>query len=143
MAKARIMTNVFSVIANFSLDDLEKVRKRKPKALKITEMVTEDGETYAEERFCVMKGTVGDISPYGIVFGDETVSDKKAVVTEFIPNGTEDVRKYVADKIGMAVIHLNKVEEQVENALAEIKAEDELVDSSIEMDCPVDEAEDA
>jgi len=74
---------------------------------------------------------LGSINKYGVSFGAATTSDGKATVTIMIPDGTEDAREYIKEKVGVAIISLNRVEEQFASADAEIDAELAAIDANI------------
>ena len=48
-----------------------------------------------------------------------------------IPEGTEDVKKWAEEHIGVAVLNLTKVEKQFEAALAEVKEEKKAISDTI------------
>ena len=107
------------VTSTKTLKELAFIEKHRPKAL---ELRNEDGK---EVIFKV--GTTcgsGSIGTFGASFGSESHDDKKlATITLPIPAGVEDAAKYAENEIGTAIIKLNKVEEGLDAALEEAKAE--------------------
>lgn len=66
----------------------------------------------------------GNINAFGASFGAETRDDEKlACITLFLDGVTGDVKDWVADRLGAAIISLNKLEEKLPAVLDEIAAE--------------------
>lgn len=127
MANITIAGGCFVVTSKVSMADLELVRKHRPKALKIV-----DDET-KEELFAVGTGS-NSLSEFGISFGGVSNDEKKlATVTMPIPSDVEDVTEYVAEKAGVAVVNLNRLEDGIDEVLEEIKAEHQKVTDSIKI----------
>ncbi len=57
--------------------------------------------------------------------------DKLACITLFLDGVTGDVKDWVADRLGAAIINLNKLEEKLPTVLEEIAAEKATVMSNI------------
>ena len=74
----------------------------------------------------------GNINAFGASFGAETRDDEKlACITLFLDGVTGDVKDWVADRLGAAIINLNKLEEKLPAVLDEIAAEKANVLSNI------------
>ena len=121
MAKITIVGDAIVITSSKSLEDIKAMEKYRPKQLALYD--TTDGKKEEIFKVSSTKGE-GSINKYGASFGSVTHDDAKlATITMTIPQGVEDAVKYAADKIGTAIIMLNKVEEQFEGAMAEIEAE--------------------
>lgn len=122
MAKIVIAGDAIVITSTQKLEDIKTLEKYRPNALTLYE-TDENGKK--TEVFKVGSTTgEGAISQYGASFGSTTHDTAKlATITMSLPRGVEDAKKYVADMVGVAIINLNKVEEQFEAALAEVTAE--------------------
>ena len=120
MAKIVIAGDAIVVTSAMKLEDIKTIEKYRPKALVL--MGGEDGK---EPIFAI--GTTpgaGNINAVGASFGAETHDDSKlACITLFLTGVTGDVKEYVADRLGTALIQLNKLEEKLPAVLAEIAEE--------------------
>jgi hypothetical protein len=91
-----------------------------------------DEET-KEELFAVGLGG-NSLNDYGINFGGVSNDELKlATVTLPIPSDVEDVQGYVAERAGVAVVNLNRIEAGIDEVLAEIRAEHKKVTDSIKI----------
>lgn len=119
MAKILIAGSALVIKSGYSLDEIKTLEKYRPKALTIFE---EDGKT---ELFKVgtTKGD-GSIGTFGASFGRSSADDdKKATITINIPADVTDAKKYAEDTVGVAIVYLNKVEDQIPDALASVEEE--------------------
>ena len=108
MAKVTIAGKALVITSSLKLTDLETVKKYQPKALIL--MGGEDGK---EAVFAVaaVRGSTGKISNIGVEFGEETHDDQKlATMTLMVPGDVKDMKEYVADKYGAALMNLAKLE---------------------------------
>lgn len=127
MANITIAGSCFVVTSKVSMADLELIRKHRPKALKIV-----DEET-GEELFAVGTGS-NSLSDFGVSFSGVSNDEKKlATVTMPIPSDAEDAQEYVAEKAGVAVVNLNRIEDGIDEVLEEIRAEHQKVKDSIKV----------
>lgn len=129
MAKIVIAGDAVVVKSTLKLEDIRTIEKYRPKALVL--MGGEDGK---EPVFAI--GTTdgcGNINQVGASFGRESHDeDKLATITMVTGTGaTGDIKEWVADRIGTAIISLNKLEEKLPAVLAEIEAEKAEVLSNI------------
>ena len=124
MAKITIAGDAAVVTSAMKLEDIKTIEKYRPK-----ELVLKGGEDGKEPIFAV--GTTngaGNINS----FGAETRDDEKlACITLFLDGVTGDVKDWVADRLGAAIINLNKLEEKLPAVLDEIAAEKANVLSNI------------
>lgn len=119
MATIKIAGNVAVIESAVPLDTLKRIEKYRPKALQLFDD--------AKEPYFAVATSKGDgsVSRYGVSFGQASYGEgRNAVVTIDIPEGVEDVKAWVEDKVGTAILNLNKVEAQLDDACAEI--DDEL-----------------
>lgn len=66
----------------------------------------------------------GSINVYGASFSGETHDDLKfATITIALPKIEGDVVDFVAEKVGVGIINLNKLEDSIEDALLGVSAE--------------------
>lgn len=122
MAKITIAGDAGVITLAKTLEDIKTLEKYRPKALRLFEK-DEDGKK--EEVFVVAstKGP-GSINKYGASFGSASHDENRfATITVEIPADVEDAVAYMADKVGMAIVMLNKVEAQFDEALAGIAAD--------------------
>ena len=129
MAKITIAGNAVVVTSSLKQEELANVKKYRPKAL-----ILMGGENNKEEIFTidVGNGGCGDITVYGAYFCNATLDeDKKACITMCMEGVTGNIKEFVADKLGSAIIHLNKLEQALPGVLAEITAEKATVMENI------------
>lgn len=127
MAQIKIVGDAMVIESAHTLETLKTLEKYRPKALVLYD---EDGKT-ALFKVGTTSGT-GGINQYGASFGSASKNEeKKAVITLEIPADTADAKAYAEDRVGVAIVHLNRVEEQFEAALASVEEERETVRSSI------------
>ena len=129
MAKIVIAGDAIVVTSAMKLEDIKTIEKYRPNAL--TLMGGEDGK---EPIFAI--GTTegcGNINQVGASFGRESHDDDKyATITMVAGCATDgDIKEWVADRIGTAIINLNKIEEKLPAVLEEIAAEKAEVMSDI------------
>lgn len=127
-AAIKIVGGVAVIESALKLEDIKKLAKYRPAALSLFEGTGKD----KEEVFQIGAGRgYGSISTFGASFGSHTTTDGKATITIEIPEGTEDPKAYIADKVGVAILNLNKVEAQFEAANADIDQEIAAINANI------------
>ncbi len=128
MSKVVIAGDAVVVTSALKLEDIRTIEKYRPK-----ELVLKGGEDGKEPIFAL--GTTagaGSINEVGASFGRESHDDEKlATITMCTTGVTGDVKEWVADRLGGAIMNLNKLEEKLPAVLAEIAAEKEAVLSNI------------
>ena len=127
-AVIKIVGGAAVVESGFALEDLQKVEKFRPEALKLYE-----GEGNAKKityAICTTKGN-GTINAIGAEFGETTTDDGKATISMLLPNGTKDPKKWAEDHIGVAILKLKKIEEQIAPAMADVADEQAAVRAAI------------
>jgi len=126
MAKILVAGNVFVIQSDIQLEKLRKLEKYQPDALKIFD---DNGSIL----FAVGTGSAS-ISKIGISFSEASHDEKKlACVTQPIPTGTEDVKSYIADRIGHSFLNLQKIEAGIGNALIQVEKDLQAIMSSISL----------
>lgn len=121
MANIVIAGDAVVVKSALKLEDIKTIEKYRPQAL-----ILKGGEDGKEPIFAI--GTTegcGNINQVGASFGRESHDDNKYATITMVTGGnaTGDIKEWVADRIGTAIISLNKLEEQLPAVLAEIAAE--------------------
>lgn len=125
MAKIIVAGEAVVITSAMKLADLETIKKYNPKALVL--MGGEDGK---EPVFCigVNRGKAGSINQFSVDFGAETRDDKKLATMTLMTSGvTGDVKEFVADKYGAALMLLNKLEATLPAALEAIAADKKAI----------------
>lgn len=125
MAKIIVAGEAVVITSSMKLADLETIKKYNPKALVL--MGGEDGK---EPVFCigVNRGKTGSINQFSVDFGAETRDDKKLATMTLMTSGvTGDVKEFVADKYGAALMLLNKLEATLPAALEAIAADKKAI----------------
>lgn len=128
MAKIVIAGDAIVVTSALTLEDIRTIEKYRPK-----ELTLKGGEDGKEPIFAIGTTTgAGNINGVGASFGRESHDDQKLATITMCTNGvTGDVREWVADHIGTAIIYLNKLEEKLPDVLEEIADEKAEVLSNI------------
>lgn len=129
MAKINVVGNAVVITSAKSLEALETLQKYRPSALILKEKDEETGRN--QDVFKVNVNTKGNgcMNEYGATFAGATRDEAKlATITMCLPAGiTGDVKEWLAEQFGPALTMLNKVEAQVDAALAGVKADKERV----------------
>ncbi len=129
MAKATIIGNTVAIVSSAKLEDIQMLEKYSPKSLVLKEK-DEDGKSH--EVFRIGSGSgAGAISKYGVNFGAATNAEGFGVVTVQLPDGVDDPKEFVADKYGVALVNLNKVEEAIPAAIEFCEADREAIMENI------------
>lgn len=126
MAKIVIAGQAIVVTSEMALEDLKTIKKYRPDAL-----ILKGGEDGKEPVFAIGIGD-GEISTFGASFCEATRDDaKKATLTMVTAYDGEDIAEYVSDKIGAALMNLNKLEATLPAVLEEIAAEKATIKRNI------------
>lgn len=131
MAKVKVTGNAVVVISELTLEAINTIQKYRPKALTLL-----GGENGKEPIFRISATSgEGDINCNGASFGCATHdAAKKACISFLAPNMGENVKEWVADKLGGALINLGKLEEALPEVLQQITAEKAAVMENIVTD---------
>lgn len=144
--KAIVKFNNLFITSKFDVATLKKVAKFRPEALNLTK-----GEGKEKTTVCVLGvGDKASYSPYGIVFSKDSVTAPNvATLAVELPASlktTADINEWVRDKLGLAIVNCEKIEAQVDAAMAEIVADEAAMDAAITIEneaVPEAEAADA
>lgn len=128
-AAIKVVGGVAVIESGAALETIKKVSKYRPNALKLFEGTGAN----KEEVFVVgaAKAGLGAINQYGASFGTATTADGNATITIAIPEGCDDPKGFVMDKVGVAILNLNKVEAQLAGAIDEIDTEMDAIEANI------------
>lgn len=128
MAKVIIAGDAVVVKSTLKLEEIQTVEKYRP-----NELVLKGGEDGKEPIFAVGTTTgVGNINEFGASFGSASHDDEKlATITLSATGITGDVKEWVADRIGGALVNLRKLEEKLPEVLEAIAAERTAIMSDI------------
>ena len=119
--------NAMVVTSGVTLEQLKQVERFRPDALRVI-----DGET-KDELFvvCTTDTGSGELSSYGACFGTRTDSEGKATITIELPDEAANVREYIADTYGSALLYLKKLEENIDAQLEGINADITAINDAI------------
>jgi len=120
MARITITGDAVVVTSALSLDSIRTIEKYRPKSLVL--MGGDDGK---EQIFKLGTTTgTGSINQYGASFAGESHDDaKSATITMLAEGAPDDIKSWAAEKIGVSIINLNKLEALLPAVLDEIVAE--------------------
>lgn len=131
MAQLKIVGGAVILTSSAKLEDIKLLEKTNPEALRLYK-TNEAGKK--ECVFTVATGSKGGVGPRGVIFDSAALDGTgMATVTSEVPAGAtaENVKELVADKVGAGIINLNKVEEQIPDAVAAAQAEKAAILDSI------------
>lgn len=128
MAKIVIAGDAVVITSSMKLADIQTIQKYRPK-----ELVLKGGEDGKEPIFAIgVTNGCGSINEVGASFGRASHDDEKFATITMVTEGVAgDVKEWVADRIGGAIINLNKLEEKLPAVLAEIEGQKAEVMSNI------------
>ena len=128
MAKITIAGDAVVITSTLKLEDIKTIEKYRPKSL-----VLKGGEDGKEPVFAIgSTACAGSINNVGASFGSTTHNEEElACITMCLKGATGDVKEYVADKFGSAIMSLNKLEGTLPAVLSEIRAEKATVMGNI------------
>jgi hypothetical protein len=129
MAKITIAGDAVVVTSAFGLEELRTIQKYRPKAL-----ILKGGEDGKEQIFAIGTTSVGsgNLNSVGASFaGESHDGEKKATITLSSTGVTGDLKEYVANELGGAIMSLNKLEATLGEVLEKIKTERDAVIDAI------------
>lgn len=129
MAKVTIAGNAVVVTSSVKLEELYTIMKYRPAALTLM-----GGKGNDEEIFTIDVGVddCGDLNLYGAYFCNETHDEAKlACITMCLDGVDGDIREFVADQLGGALMNLGKLEQTLPGVLESIKAERQAIMANI------------
>lgn len=129
MAKINVLAKAVVITSTLKIEEIKMVGKYRPEALTLFEG---EGDKKEPVFRIGLTGGAGEINQYGASFSENTPGGgKEAQVTMILPDGISDVKEYVSDAIGRAVIKLNKLEATIPGIIEEIKAEKAEIEANI------------
>lgn len=130
MAKIIIAGDAVVITSSMKFEDLLTIKKYQPDALTLF-----GGEEGKDPIFKVDVTTgAGSINQFGASFAKATRDDEKlATLTMSIIDATDDVKEWVADKVGAALMNLCAIEETLPDVLQGIEARKAEIMSNIEI----------
>lgn len=127
MAKINVLGDAVVITSDLKAEDITLAAKYNPKALTL---VDEDGDPY----FGIAVSNKSSINAFGISFnGVARDGSGKATVTIGY-NGSDkpdEIKEDLADKFGIALANLNKIEKALPAVLADIQKQKKTVIESI------------
>lgn len=127
-AKVVVVGNAMVITSTLPLEAIKTVAKYRP-----NELVLFGGEDGKEAVFAIGVGTES-IGKYGIGFEAAARTEgKEAQITICLPDGIEDVKEYISDTYGTALVSLEKLEEKLPGIIEEINAEKARIQENIEI----------
>ena len=128
MAKVVIAGNAVVINSTIKFEDIKKVAKARPTALTLM-----GGEDNKEPIFTIgtCSCTNGVINANGALFGSATRDDDRLATITMVVEGEGDIKEFVAEEFGAALINLSKLEEKLPAVIEEINAEKDAVLGSI------------
>lgn len=136
MAKILVAGHSAVITSSVKLEDIKKVSKYDPDKLTLKD---EEGEIQFAVGIAKAKADTvdwGSISQYGVEFAPYADANGYAVVTATIDPeviGERDIKDILADKLGGAVLKLEKVEAGIAPAIVAIDAEINVIKSHIQV----------
>lgn len=120
MAKVTVVGEAIVFTSSLKLDDIKAVEKYRPEELTLW-----GGDNNEEPVFVVAstRNPGGSLNQYGAEFGAVARDGSGAATITITGVGAEDVKGYIADEYGPALIKLAKLEERLPIVLAEIERE--------------------
>ncbi len=121
MAKIVIAGDAAVITSALKLEDVRTVAKYRP-----DELVLKGGENGKEPVFAIsVTEGAGKINQYGVSFSQETRDEAKLATLTILAKGVGDgdMKEWVADQYGKALICLNELEARLPAVLADIDAE--------------------
>lgn len=119
MANIKILGNAAVLTSTLKAEDINKLARFKPEALKIINKETKN------EIFAISFGYRPNVTPYGVSFTDKT-EDGYAQTTIALPPGFVDDKdkiEFVKNQYGYILLNLNKLEAQAQETLNVTAAE--------------------
>lgn len=125
--KVIIAGQAIVINSELKFEDIQKIKKYRPEALTLYE-----GEGAEREPVFMIGTGEASINKYGVTFAGATRDDaKQATLTITTNYAGDDIKGFVADELGSAIIKLGKLEEQLPAVLAEIDAQVAAIQANI------------
>lgn len=125
--KVIIAGQAIVINSELKFEDIQKIKKYRPEALTLYE-----GDGIDREPVFMIGTGEASINKYGVTFSGATRDDeRKATLTITTNYAGDDIKGFVADELGGAIIKLGKLEEQLPAVLAEIDAQIAAIQANI------------
>ena len=127
--KTSIIGDAFVITSDFTLDQLKKVSKFRPDALKL-----KGGEDGKQTLYTVITGDKpGGFNNVGAIFGSKAHdgSDKATITMDVNCIPGEDKLSGLAEEYGRGLTYLKKIEENLQTVIDEIDADLAAIKASI------------
>lgn len=132
MARVKVVGSAAVIVSDAKLDDLKFVSKYRPEALQL--FGGDDNKTL-EYQVLVRDSGTGTIDANGAMFAEATNTEDGLACITMVMNGvTGNVKEWISDKLGSALIKLAKIEENLPNVIEEVKAERDSVMANIDIE---------
>lgn len=116
-AEITVLGEAAVLTSSMKLEDIQMLKKYNPKVLSVF-----DSETKEESfRVSVSAGGAGMANKYGISFSPTANANGYAQVTINLPEDHGDVMDYLEDHFGEALLYLNDIEANADEAIAATK----------------------
>jgi hypothetical protein len=116
MPKTVVAGNALVITSELKLADLKTVKRYRPEAL--TLMGGKDGD---DPIFTISTEGGAGINEYGAVFKDESRDGEGfACITAELTYSGDDLKGYIADKFGGALMHIGELEKVLPDVIKEI-----------------------
>lgn len=130
MAKIKVIGEAAVVVSQLKLDEIKKVAKYRPDALTLR---ADDEKKSPIFKIGVSSNRMGEIGAFGASFGAADGDGFAVITVAPLALDGEDVKEAVAEKIGPAILHLNKLEESLPGVIDEINGEHDDILANIEV----------
>lgn len=127
-AAVKIVGGACVIESGATPEQIKLLKKFRPNTLNLYE--EKGGKKEAVFAVGISNGT-GSINSVGASFGSAVSSDGKATITLMIPEDVKNAKEWAKDRIGVSILHLNKIEEGFADAIAEVEREKEAVAAAI------------
>ena len=129
MAKVQVVGNAVVITSGVKMKDIESLAKYNPDAL-----ILKGGDDGKEPVFAIAAGNAGGINCVGVTFNGKTRDEQELATLTMTINYTGDnVKEFVADKLGGALIKLNELEAQLPAAIEALNAQHAEVLANIDV----------
>ena len=126
--KIAIVGNQVCITSNYSYDEIAKVKRDRPEALKLYQGT-------GEERihvFSISVDQTGGMNSKFLCFGDKDINGKAIVMFPVPAHEDGKAKEAVAEFIGPRALYAKSIEQQIDTALTEIGNEQNSIINLIE-----------
>lgn len=123
--KATINGAAMVVSSDFTPDELKKIKKYRPDALKLMK------DNKVEFMIGIGTDNVGSLNSCGAIFSPLTNADGKATITLPLASADGDLKAFAEENYGYPLLKIRKIEEGLAAAVSEADAEAALISEAI------------